>query len=129
MLSCPYSLSLFGGVQAQVLGLARALRAQGVDARIIAPCDGPPPEPGITTVGPSTRVPSNGSVAPIAAGRPVARRTLEAIRIFDPAPPHLREPFSPGSNHAALMGTRVPAVGTFHSASEGRNGWYETLRS
>ena len=52
MLSCPYSLSLFGGVQAQVLGLARALRSQGVDARIIAPCDGPPPEPGITTVGP-----------------------------------------------------------------------------
>ena len=27
------------------------------------------------------------------------------------------------------MGTTVPAVGTFHSASEGRNGWYETLRS
>ena len=46
MLSCPYSLSLFGGVQGQVLGLARALRALGVDARIVAPCDGPPPEPG-----------------------------------------------------------------------------------
>jgi len=129
MLSCPYSLSVFGGVQGQVLGLAHALRALGVDARIIAPCDGPPPEPGITTVGPSTRVPSNGSVAPIAAGRPVARRTLEAIRSFEPDVLHLHEPFSPGSNHAALMGTRVPAVGTFHSASEGRNGWYETLRS
>ena len=43
MLSCPYSLSVFGGVQGQVLGLAHALRALGVDARIIAPCDGPPP--------------------------------------------------------------------------------------
>jgi phosphatidylinositol alpha-mannosyltransferase len=68
-------------------------------------------------------------VAPIAAGRPVARRTLEAIRSFGPDVLHLHEPFSPGSNHAALMGTTVPAVGTFHSASEGRNGWYETLRS
>ena len=129
MLSCPYSLSVFGGVQGQVLGLAHALRALGVDARIIAPCDGPPPEPGITTVGPSTRVPSNGSVAPIAAGRPVARRTLEAIRSFGPDVLHLHEPFSPGSNHAALMGTTVPVVGTFHSANPGRNGWYETLRS
>ncbi len=129
MLSCPYSLSLFGGVQAQVLGLARALRSQGVDARIIAPCDGPPPEPGITTVGPSTRVPSNGSVAPVAAGRAVARRTMEAIRTFEPDVMHLHEPFSPGANHAALVGTQIPAVGTFHSARAGRNPWYQTLRS
>jgi phosphatidylinositol alpha-mannosyltransferase len=128
MLSCPYSLTLFGGVQGQVLGLARALRELGVDARIVAPCDGPPPEPGITTVGPSTRVPSNGSVAPIATGRAVARRTIEALRTFQPDVIHLHEPLSPGPNHAALVGTTIPAVGTFHSAREGRNGWYETFR-
>ena len=128
MLSCPYSLTLFGGVQGQVLGLARALRAQGVDARIVAPCDGPPPEPGITTVGPSTRVPSNGSVAPIATGRAVARRTIEALRTFRPDVLHLHEPLSPGPNHAALVGTTIPAIGTFHSARTGRNGWYETFR-
>jgi phosphatidylinositol alpha-mannosyltransferase len=128
MLSCPYSLTLFGGVQGQVLGLARALRDRGVDARIVAPCDGPPPEPGITTVGPSTRVPSNGSVAPIATGRAVARRTIEALRTFRPDVLHLHEPLSPGPNHAALVGTTIPAVGTFHSARSGRNGWYETFR-
>jgi phosphatidylinositol alpha-mannosyltransferase len=128
MLSCPYSLTLFGGVQGQVLGLARALRAKGIDARIVAPCDGPPPEPGITTVGPSSRVPSNGSVAPIATGRAVARRTIEALRTFRPDVLHLHEPLSPGPNHAALVGTTIPAVGTFHSARTGRNGWYETFR-
>jgi phosphatidylinositol alpha-mannosyltransferase len=128
MLSCPYSLTLFGGVQGQVLGLARALRDRGVDARIVAPCDGPPPEPGITTVGPSTRMPSNGSVAPIATGRAVARRTIEALRTFRPDVLHLHEPLSPGPNHAALVGTTIPAVGTFHSARTGRNGWYETFR-
>jgi phosphatidylinositol alpha-mannosyltransferase len=128
MLSCPYSLTLFGGVQGQVLGLARALRARGVDARVVAPCDGPPPEPGITTIGPSTRVPSNGSVAPIATGRAVARRTIEALRTFGPDVVHLHEPLSPGPNHAALVGTTIPAVGTFHSARTGRNGWYETFR-
>ncbi len=129
MLSSPYSVSLFGGVQAQVLGLARALRHRGVDARVIAPCDGPPPELGVVTVGPSTRLPSNGSVAPVAAGRAVARRTLEALRTFAPDVVHLHEPLAPGANHAALVGTRIPAVGTFHSARAGRNGWYETLRS
>jgi phosphatidyl-myo-inositol alpha-mannosyltransferase len=128
MLSCPYSLTLFGGVQGQVLGLARALRDRGIDARIVAPCDGPPPEPGITTIGPSTRVPSNGSVAPIATGRAVARRTIEALRTFRPDVLHLHEPLSPGPNHAALVGTTIPAVGTFHSARTGRNGWYETFR-
>jgi phosphatidylinositol alpha-mannosyltransferase len=104
------------------------LRDRGVDARIVAPCDGPPPEPGITTVGPSTRVPSNGSVAPIATGRAVARRTIEALRTFRPDVLHLHEPLSPGPNHAALVGTTIPAVGTFHSARSGRNGWYETFR-
>ena len=94
----------------------------------MAPCDGPPPEPGITTVGPSTRVPSNGSVAPIATGRAVARRTIEALRTFRPDVLHLHEPLSPGPNHAALVGTTIPAVGTFHSARTGRNGWYETFR-
>src|SRR6478609_8599981 len=118
MLSCPYSLTLFGGVQGQVLGLARALRANGIDARIVAPCDGPPPEPGITTVGPSTRVPSNGSVAPIATGRAVARRTIEALRTFRPDVLHLHEPLSPGPNHAALVGTTIPAVGTFDTECE-----------
>ena len=64
LLVSPYSLSVFGGVQGQVLGLARSLRELGVDARVVAPCDGPPPERGIVTVGPSTNFSSNGSIIP-----------------------------------------------------------------
>ena len=48
---CPYSLSVPGGVQGQVLGLARSLRGIGVATRVIGPTDGPPPEPGVVTVG------------------------------------------------------------------------------
>jgi phosphatidylinositol alpha-mannosyltransferase len=128
VLICPYSLSAFGGVQFQVLGLARALRARGVDARVLAPTDGPPPMPGVTSLGPSVRYPSNGSIAPIASTKAASRRTLEAIRVFEPDVVHLHEPLSPGANHAALIGTDVPAVGTFHAAFPGRNGWYEALR-
>lgn len=127
-LICPYSLSLFGGVQLQVLALARALRQCGVDARVLAPSDGPPPGPGIISVGPTFRFPSNGSIAPITSGRAVASRTLEALRSFAPDVLHLHEPLSPGANHAALLATEIPAVGTFHAAYPGRNGWYDALR-
>ena len=50
-LVCPYSLTIPGGVQGQVLGMARAMRGLGNDVRVLAPCDGPPPEPGITPLG------------------------------------------------------------------------------
>ena len=46
-MTSPYSLSRPGGVQGQVLGLARELRKLGVDVRVVGPCDGPPPEPGV----------------------------------------------------------------------------------
>ena len=53
VLICPYSLSLPGGVQGQVLGLARTLRQRGISAIVLGPCDGPPPEAGVISVGPS----------------------------------------------------------------------------
>jgi len=125
----PYSLSVFGGVQGQVLGLAHALRHRGHDVRVIAPCDGPPPEPGITTVGPTRRVPTNGSIAPITSNHFAAARTLEALRSFDPDVVHLHEPLSPGPTHAALVGTELPLVGTFHASyHSGYNKWYAALR-
>jgi phosphatidylinositol alpha-mannosyltransferase len=127
-LICPYSLSVYGGVQLQVLGLARQLRMIGVDARVLAPSDGPPPEPGITSLGPTYRFPSNGSIAPITSGKAVAGRTLEALRSFAPDVLHLHEPLQPGANHSALMGTDLPAVGTFHAAHPGRNAWYDAFR-
>jgi phosphatidylinositol alpha-mannosyltransferase len=125
----PYSLSLPGGVQGQVLGLARALRAIGHDARVIGPTDGPPPEPGVTTVGASTGVPSNGSVSAVVADQPTAsERTLEALRAFEPDVLHLHEPLIPGPTSAALLGSEVPKVGTFHAAYETGTSPYKAWR-
>ena len=39
-LVCPYSCTVPGGVQTQVLGLARSLRARGDDVVVVAPADG-----------------------------------------------------------------------------------------
>lgn len=129
LLVSPYSLSVFGGVQGQVLGLAHSLRELGVDARVVAPCDGPPPEAGIITVGPSTNFSSNGSVAPIASGTPVARRALEARRVIQPDVIHLHEPLVPGPTQTLLLGAEQPLVGTFHASYSGRvNPWYRLFR-
>lgn len=125
----PYSLSAPGGVQGQVLGLARALRAIGVDARAIGPCDGPPPEPGVTTVGPSVRFASNGSISPMARAQKLAAdRTLEALRSFQPDVVHLHEPLLPGPTSAALLGAEAAKVGTFHAAAEDGHPAYRALK-
>lgn len=123
---CPYSLSLPGGVQAQVLGQARALRNLGHETRILAPCDGPPPDRGVTPLGRSVPFAANGSVAPLAPDPACAMRTLRALRdeAFDIV--HLHEPLCPGPTLIALLAGRVPLVGTFHRA--GANGVYRGLR-
>lgn len=118
VLVCPYSLSTPGGVQGQVLGLAHSLRRRGVDARVLGPCDGPPPEPGIVGVGRSKEVESNGSMAAIAPGPMVARRTRDALSDLDPDVVHLHEPFVPGPTLSTMLESRVPMVGTFHASGD-----------
>ena len=113
---CPYSLTIPGGVQGQVLGLARALRADGHACTVLAPCDGPPPDSGVIGLGPSIPLASNGSVAPLSPGFACASRTLAALRDGDFDVVHLHEPLCPGPTLTALLRGRTPLVGTFHRA-------------
>jgi phosphatidylinositol alpha-mannosyltransferase len=122
-MTCPYSMSRPGGVQGQVLGLARELRHLGVDVRVVAPCDGPPPAPGMVCVGPTVEWVSNGSVAPIAAGADAARRTTEAIRTIEPHLVHLHEPAVPGPCLSTLIDFDGPMVGTFHASGDLSHMW------
>ncbi|HWW53166.1 MAG TPA: glycosyltransferase family 4 protein [Acidimicrobiales bacterium] len=112
----PYSLTLPGGVQGQVMGLARALRAMGHEARVLGPCDGPPPAPFVTPLGRSIPTLANGSIAPIAPDPSCALRTLRALRDEDFDVVHLHEPLVPGPTLTTLLVTDVPTVGTFHRA-------------
>ncbi len=112
----PYSLTLPGGVQGQVLGLARALRAAGHEARVLGPCDGPPPEAGVTPLGNSVPLAANGSVAPIAPDLPCALRTIWALQDEDFDVVHLHEPLVPGPCLTALLVADTPLIGTFHAA-------------
>ncbi|MGH8972900.1 MAG: glycosyltransferase family 4 protein [Acidimicrobiia bacterium] len=126
LLVCPYSMARPGGVQGQVLGLARALRARGVGAVVVAPCDGAPPEPGVIDIGRSIPFAANGSVAPIAPDPAAMRRTVEVIRAERPDVIHLHEPLVPGPSQATLLWGGTPSVGTFHAS--GRVPAYVWLR-
>ena len=112
----PYSLTVPGGVQGQVLGLAKALRKQARDVRVLGPCDGPPPDTSVTPLGNSLPTAANGSIAPIAPDPAAQRRTFQALREerFDVL--HLHEPLVPGPTVTALLLKGSPLVGTFHAA-------------
>jgi phosphatidylinositol alpha-mannosyltransferase len=113
---CPYSLTPPGGVQAQVLGLARSLRSLGHEVRVLAPCDGPPPDAGVTPLGKSVPLAANGSVAPIAPDPACALRTMRALRDEEFDVVHLQEPLVPGPTVTSLLVSDRPVVGTFHRA-------------
>lgn len=121
---CPYSLGVWGGVQTQVLGLARAIRAQGLAVQVLAPCDGLPPEPWVTPLGDSIPYAQNGSLAPLAPDAAAQLRVLAAIwdERFDLL--HLHEPLAPGPTLTSLVVKPVPIIGTFHaSGSIGAYKW------
>lgn len=115
----PYSVSVPGGVQSQVMGLAREMRRLGHEVRVLAPCDGPPPESFVTPLGNSLPKQSNGSVAPLAPDPAAALRTVRALNdeAFDVI--HLHDPLVPGPTVTALLMRIAPTVGTFHAAGIG----------
>ena len=114
----PYSLSIPGGVQAQVMGLARELRSTGIEVRVLGPCDGPPPATFVTPLGNSLPTAANGSIAPLAPDPAAALRTMRVLyeEQFDVL--HLHEPFAPGPTMTSILLHPVPVVATFHAAGE-----------
>ncbi len=122
----PYSLSVPGGVQEQVLGLARTLRSMGHPTRVLGPCDGPPPDVGVIPLGGCLPTQANGSVAPIGPDISCVLRTLRALRDehFDVL--HVHEPLVPGAPQTTLYYAPAPIVGTFHAA--GTSAAYRWLR-
>ena len=125
-LVCPYSLTVPGGVQSQVLGLARELRRQGHEARVLGPCDGPPPEAFVTPLGDSLPTAANGSIAPLAPDASAALRTIRALRDEEFDVVHVHEPMAPGPPMTTVTMRPAPLVGTFHAA--GHSASYRVFR-
>jgi phosphatidyl-myo-inositol alpha-mannosyltransferase len=107
----PYDLSAPGGVQAQVLGLARYLDAAGDRAVIIGP--GLPDGTDGVDLGRSVSIPGNGSMVPLSIDPRVRGRIRAAVADVDLL--HVHEPLMPlvsvFANHSG-----PPVVATFHAA-------------
>ncbi|WP_420450418.1 glycosyltransferase family 4 protein [Ilumatobacter sp.] len=125
-LICPYSLTVPGGVQNQVMAMARELRRRGHEARVLGPCDGPPPAAFVTPLGNSLPTAANGSIAPLAPDPPAMFRTLQALSAERFEVLHLHEPMVPGPTLTAVVTARYPTVGTFHAA--GRSASYRLIK-
>lgn len=115
---CPYDLTVPGGVQGHVLHLAGQLRDRGDQVFVVAAGDPSSAPPGARGVGPSWRIPFNDSVAPIALSPGSARRTLAALRSFQPDVVHVHEPAVPAVALAATLRGPQPIVATFHAWSD-----------
>ena len=116
----PYDVTVFGGVQSQVLGLSRAL-ARADEVVVMSPGksserDGVP----VVGVGPVVGVRANGSVAPISLAPAAWRRTRAALREFQPDVIHVHEPFVPLVGLAASKTGLAPVVATFHRGGAGQ---------
>ena len=101
-------------------GLARELRRLGVDVRVLAPCDGPPPEPGVVSRRAERRVELErlGRADRTRRGRSRARARPKRCARIEPDLVHLHEPAVPGPCLSSLIGFDGPMVGTFHASGE-----------
>jgi len=99
----------------------------GIEVRVLAPCDGPPPATFVTPLGNSLPTSANGSMAPLAPDPSCSLRTMRALgdEQFDVL--HLHEPFLPGPTQTAMLLHPAPVVATFHAA--GVSASYKYLRS
>ena len=110
----PYDLGRPGGVQRQVLEMARLLAAAGEKVTVIGPGAEAAADSSFRTVavGRVRPIRGNGSVVPLALGFDISRRIREVAGELDVL--HVHEPLIPMVGPAALRAGR-PVVATFHA--------------
>ncbi len=126
----PYALTRPGGVQGQVIGLSRSLRALGHQVTVLSPLDTNAELPdGVgdhIDIGQPTALHSNGSVAPVAFWPTTSARAERAVRKggFDVL--HVHEPLAPMAAYGLVLTAPLPMVGTYHRAGVSR--WVPVLK-
>jgi phosphatidyl-myo-inositol alpha-mannosyltransferase len=126
----PYALTRPGGVQGQVMGLARSLRGLGHEVVVLGPADAGAPVPDGAgehfVIGRPTALHSNGSVAPVALSPLAAARVERFVRAggFDLV--HVHEPLAPMAAYGLVLVAPLPMVGTYHRAGVSR--WVPLLK-
>src|SRR5487761_2445335 len=117
---CPYDIDLPGGVQNQVIGMAKSL-SRDHELTILAPGTTVPQQLYSSSVetkplGPSIKFRANGSVAPISLSPSAAARLLSYVVHTQPDVLIIHEPMVPLIGLTALFGTSRMKIGVFHRA-------------
>jgi phosphatidyl-myo-inositol alpha-mannosyltransferase len=119
----PYALSVFGGVQEQVLSMSRELTRLGHVVQIVAPDSSDSAHYDTPAVverfGTLMSLPANGSRAPLALSPFAARQAARAVDSFNPDVVHFHEPFAPLLGWGVLRRHHVPNLATFHRSGGG----------
>jgi phosphatidyl-myo-inositol alpha-mannosyltransferase len=123
VLVSPYALSVYGGVQEQVLAMSRVLAKRGDDVLVIAPDardhTAYDTSAKVLRLGPRVSMPANGSRAPLTLSPVAAWRAKDAVTFFRPDVVHVHEPFAPLLSWVTLLAHEYPTVGTFHRSGDG----------
>jgi phosphatidylinositol alpha-mannosyltransferase len=119
----PYALSVFGGVQEQVLAMSRDLGSRGLEVLVVAPDENDRADydtsATVVRVGPRLSLPANGSRAPLTLSPRASRAARRALDEFRPDVVHFHEPFAPLVGWAALRAHEAPSLATFHRNGSG----------
>lgn len=116
---CPYSFDAPGGVQFHIRDLASVLIAWGHEVSVLAPAEEGTPLPEfVVPAGRTVAVPYNGSVARLNFGLVASAKVARWLAEADPEILHIHEPITPSLGMLALWQSKVPTVGTFHSAQD-----------
>jgi phosphatidylinositol alpha-mannosyltransferase len=122
-LICPYALSVYGGVQEQVLAMARTLQDRSTEVLIVAPDPTDRDDHGTTVrferFGHRLSIPANGSRAPVTVSLRASLAAQRCVAKFSPTVVHFHEPLAPVLGYELLRRHAAPAVATFHRAGAG----------
>ena len=119
----PYALSVFGGVQEQVLAMSRELSSRELDVLVVAPDDIDhsvyDTSASVVRFGSRLSLPANGSRAPLTLSLRASRGAARAIAGFAPDVVHFHEPFAPLVGWSTLRAHGSASVATFHRNGAG----------
>jgi len=119
----PYALSVFGGVQEQVLAMSRELTQRGLEVLVVAPDASDrsvyDTKAIVERFGKRLSLPANGSRAPLTISARASRAARAAVLDFAPDVVHFHEPFAPLLGWSTLRAHAAPSVATFHRNGPG----------
>lgn len=119
----PYALSVFGGVQEQVLAMSRELVGRGRDVLVLCPDSSDrthyDTSAEVARFGRLLSLPANGSRAPLTLSLKASSDARRALAVFAPDVVHFHEPFAPLLGWAALRSHQSAQLATFHRSGAG----------